>query len=176
MSFNALAALVDALKMWPEPVSLPERLEDAEPIQLAEARNRFALIAQCATELRKLVDVELATHLTDGKVLPYGDDIIRQSTRGRPKIVDADSWWTMVGMACELVESPGVLLSALYPADAVRLGALPQLAEVLGVNLAALKDTMIEYAEPTAPLSVMPLAKAPMWTHGLKEGEVSSGR
>lgn len=175
MSFNALAALVDALKTHPEPVSLPEKLEDADVTELAEARNRFAQIAQCATELRKLVDSEIAEHL-DGGALRYGDDIIRQSSRGRPKIVDHESWWTMVGMACELVESPGTLLSALYPADAVRLGALPQLADILGVNLEALKDTMIEYAEPTAPLSVMPLAKAPMWTHGLKEGEVSSGR
>lgn len=170
MNFNALAAVADALKTWPETVSFPERLEDATPVELAEARSRLAQISQAATELRRLVDRELAVQLNGG-TLRYGDSIIRGSGRGAAKIVDPESWWRMVVQGMGASTNPIGLLSALYPANSVRLTALPGLAAALNVDADTLKSTMVDYDEPASPLSVMPVSKV-KWAQGLQEGEV----
>lgn len=173
MPFNAMAAIVDALKTHPEPVSLPESLEDANRMQLAEARSRLAQIVQVANELRRLVDRSLAAQLAGG-AFRYGDTIMRSATRGRLKIVDTERWWEAVVTGLSKVDSPEGLLGALYPAGSVRLTALAQLAEALGVPDAwALRDTFIEFDEPTAILDVVPLSKAPKWAQKLDEGQFS---
>jgi len=170
MNFNPLTAVADALKVWPEEVSYPERLEGASPVELAEARSRLQQIGQAANELRRLVDRQLAVDL-DGGTLRYGDSVIRVSGRGSAKVVDRDAWWRAVAQGVEMSENPTALLGALYPADSVRLTAIPALAAVLEVDPDAFKTTMIDYAPPTSPLSVMPISKA-KWAQDLEEGEV----
>lgn len=172
MTFNAMSAVVDALKTHLEPVSIPESLQDATPIQLAEARSRLQQISQVANELRKTVDVLLASYLAGG-ALRYGESIMRPAWRGRPKIVEGAPWWEVVLQGLSLTDSPEALLAALYPANAVRLTALTQLAEALGDDERALRDTFIEYDEPTAVLDVMPISKAPKWAQRLSEGQMS---
>lgn len=172
MGFNPLAAFIDALKTWPEQVQLPEALLDATPVELAEARNRYQAYSQCATELRKTIDTLLASHLAGG-ALRYGESIMRPAYRGRPKVVD-DGWWETVISGLSRSDHPEGLLGALYPASSVRLTALPQLAEALGYeDDTSLRDTFIEYELPTMTLDVLPLAKAPKWTHQLAEGQFS---
>lgn len=171
-TFNALGAIVDALKTWPEPVSLPEALIDATPVELAEARNRLQECSLVAAALRKTVDVLLASHLTGG-ALRYGESIMRPAYRGRPKVID-QGWWEMVVDGLSKSDSPEALLSALYPASSVRLTALQQLAEALGVEEQAIRQTFIEYDEPTAVLDVVPLSKAPQWAQQLEEGKVGT--
>lgn len=172
MTFNAMAAVVDALKTHPEPVSLPEALEDANRMQLAEARSWLAQIAQVAGELRRLVDRMLAAQLAGG-ALRYGDQIMRPALRGRPKITDRGLWWDMVTEGVLKSDDPSALLAALYPADSLRLTALSQLADVLETSLEGLRDTMLEWEPPTATLDVMPISKAPKWAQKLEEGQFS---
>jgi hypothetical protein len=47
------------------------------------------------------------------------------------------------------------------------------LAEALDVPADVLKSTLVDYQPPTSPLSIMPIDKAPKWTHSLEEGELS---
>src|SRR5688572_17248320 len=121
---------------------LPEALTDATPIQLAEARSRLAQISQTATDLRKLVDAELAGAL-QGSALNYGGQIIRSSNgRGTAKVTDPEMWWQMVEAGLAKTEDQAGLLASLYPADAVRLTAIPKLAAALGVETEVVRDTM----------------------------------
>lgn len=177
MPFNAMAAVVDTLKVSPEHASLPDALVDATPQQLAEARSRLQQISQVATDLRKLVDAELATHLQGG-AMRYGDQIFRPNGRGAAKVNDAEDWWNLIAGASRLLplDEVGSLLGSLYPANAVRLTALPQLAELMGYSNEGLRSTFIEYESPSSPLSVMPISKAPKWAQKLEEGQLSNQR
>lgn len=170
MSFNAIAAVVDALKVWPEEVSYPERLEGATPLELAEARSRLQQIGQAANELRRLVDRQLAQELGTG-ALRYGDSVIRVNGKGSAKVVDVEAFWEAIDSALDTCIDPPTLLAALFPADSVRLTALPKVAELLKVDPDAFKETMIDYDAPTSPLSIMPVSKA-KWAQKLREGEV----
>jgi hypothetical protein len=175
VTFNAVTAIIDADKTWPESVSLPDALEDASPVQLAEARFRFSRLAQVAGALRRAVDDELADKLNGG-ALRYGDDIIRPNNgRGAAKVIDAESWWGYVvkGLAQLDPEGSTALLSALYPASSVRLTGLRALADTVGVEEQTLRDTFISYDHPSSSLSVMPRDRAPKWTQTLEEGEFS---
>jgi hypothetical protein len=172
-----MAWVVDALKVSPEHASLPDVLVDASPQQLAEARSRLQQISQVATELRKIVDAELAVYLQGG-AMRYGDQIIRPSTNGRPTVVDPEGWWSMVADAVvgRSIPAAAALLAALYPANAVRLTGLSRLADEYNYDLAALRSTFIEYDPPTSSLSVMPISKAPKWAQKLEEGQLSNQR
>lgn len=173
MTFNAVAAILNGLKVFPEPMQLPDSLVDASPLDLAEGRSRLLQIAQVSRELVKLIDAELAVHL-EGGALRYGDSLLRPAGRGRPRIVDKVMWWDMVTKGVMEADDPASLLSALYPADSVRLTALQQLAKVLDVPEESIRSTMISYEEPTALISVMPMSKAPKWAQALKEGQLSN--
>lgn len=172
---NVVAWILDALKVWPEPAQLPESLDGATPQQLAEARSRLQQISQITTELRRLVDVQLAGWL-DGGAMRYGDSLLRPAGRGRPRIVDKGLWWDMVTEGVRHSDDPAGLLAALYPADSVRLTALPKLAEVLEVDERSIRDTMVDYDPPTALISAMPMSKAPKWAQALGEGQLSNRR
>lgn len=172
---NPLAWVVIALKTWPEALSLPEALEDASPEQLAEARSRLAEIGQIVTELRKLVDRQLVPHL-EGGVMRYGDTILKPSSRGRPIVVDPDGWWSAVSQGVARSENGAELLAALYPASAVRLGAIPKLALALEVDPQALRSTFIDWEPPSSVIDAQPLSKAPLWTHKLADGQLSNRR
>lgn len=175
MTFNAVAAILDADKTYPEPVQLPDALEGGTPQDLAEARSRLLQLAQVARELVKTIDVELVAHL-DGGALRYGDSLLRPAGRGRPRIVDKTLWWDMVTEGVLKSDNPAGLLSSLYPADSVRLTALMQLAEVLDIPEQSIRSTMIDYEPPTALISVMPMSRAPKWAQALSEGQLSNQR
>jgi hypothetical protein len=172
---NPLAWVVDSLKVHPEPVSVPDALVGATPLELAEARSRLTQISQVANELRKLVDEELATHLQGG-AMRYGDTILRPNGRGAPKIIDEENWWHEVVAGLKLTPNPEKLLAALYPASSVRLTALPKLASALSSETEYLRERYIEYGEPTSPLSAMPISKAPKWAQALNDGQLSNQR
>ena len=175
MTFNAVAAILDGLKVYPEPMQLPESLMEATPQELAAGRSRLLQVAQVCRELVKLIDAELAPHL-EGGAMRYGNDLLRPAGRGRPRIVDKTLWWDMVTEGVQHADDPAGLLSSLYPADSVRLTALVKLAEVLDIPEQSIRSTMIDYEEPTALISVMPMSKAPKWAHSLEEGQLSNVR
>jgi hypothetical protein len=173
LTFNPVAAILIADKIWPEHPSFPESLENATPLELAEARSRLAQIGQIASELRKLVDQQLAEELANGS-LRYGDSIIRPAYRGRPKVVDEGAFWDAVVAAVDQSLTPDALLSALFPASSVRLGALTKLAAQLEVDPDTLKQTLIDYEPPTAALDVIPISKARVWEQKLEDGQIST--
>jgi hypothetical protein len=106
----------------------------------------------------------------------YGDSLLRPAGRGRARIVDKYLWWNMVTEAVQRADDPAGLLSALYPADSVRLTALMKMAEVLEIPEQSIRETMIDYDEPTALISVMPMSRAPKWAQALSEGQLSNVR
>jgi hypothetical protein len=177
---NAPAMVIDALKTWPETVALPPYVEKASPVELAECRSRLQQIAQCATELRRLVDVRLAEELGSG-ALRYGDTVLRQSTKGKAELVDPEQWWLFVAsLVTRLAEVDAAdLLEALYGKTAPRLGALSHLVQTAETALdetytwQQIRDTFIDYAAPYSPLAATPLARAPQKYQSLPEGEVS---
>lgn len=173
--FNAVAAVLDALKTFPEPVQLPDALVDTSPQQLAEGRSRLLQMAQVARELVKLIEAELAPYL-DGGAMRYGNDLLRPAGKGRARIVDKASWWDMVTEGVLKSDNPAGLLSALYPADSVRLTALQQLAQTLSIPEQSIRETMIFYEAPTSPISAMPMHLAPKWAQKLSEGQLSNQR
>lgn len=173
--FNAVAAILDADKTYPEPVQLPDALVDATPQELAEGRSRLLQLAQVARELVKTIDVELAEALQGG-AMRYGESLLRPAGRGRARIVDKTLWWDMVTEGVLKSDNPAGLLSSLYPADSVRLTALVKLAEELDIAESSIRSTMIFYEEPTALISVMPLSRAPKWAQALSEGQLSNQR
>ena len=106
----------------------------------------------------------------------YGNDLLRPAGRGRPRIVDKVLWWNMVTEGVFRGDDAAGLLSALYPADSVRLTALNKLAAALDIPESSIRDTMIDYEEPTALISVMPMSKAPKWAQALRDGQLSNER
>jgi hypothetical protein len=176
MSFNAVGAILNADKVWPEPLSLPDALEGADPVTLAEARSRLAQIGQIARELVKLVDQELAGSL-EHSALRYGNDVYRPSNgRGSAKVTDPESWWGFVSETLGMLNDPdrAALLNALYPASSLRLTALAKLAAATVDDLdpGVIRDTFIAYDPPTSLLSVMPIQKAPKFLQDLEDGEI----
>ena len=172
MSFDVHTAIAAADRTWPEPVSLPDDLADASPLQLAEARSRLVHIIQVAGELRELIDAELAGVL-QGSAFRYGDDLLRPSAgRGSAKIADPETWWPDVVEGLQASHNPEGLLAALYPASAVRLTALPKLAAALSCEVDDLRGRHVVYDPPTSPLTVMPMTKAPKFLADLAEGEL----
>ena len=171
MKFNAIAALVDALKTWPEPVELPNALIDADHVQLADARSRLQQISQCANELRKVIEGELVERL-DGAPMRYGDTIIEANRRGTHKVSDIDMWWDAVAKATETSEDPAGLLASLYRADGLRLGGLKQLAEELHTDVKTVRNTFIAWEPPTAGVSVRPISQVSQELQKLEDGEV----
>lgn len=168
---NPLAWVVDALKVPREPM-LPESLEGATPLQLAEAKNRLQEISRVAYQLRLLIDAELAGAL-QGSALRYGDTVYRASGgRGTAKVVDEVLWWDEVVEGLKASPVPVALLSALFPASSVRITALPMLAAALGEEADEFKNRHIFYDPPSSPLSVMPIQKAPKYLQDLEEGEL----
>lgn len=169
---NVVAWVIDALKTHPEPVSMPEAItEDSTLLELAEARSRLSAIAQVATDLRRLVDRELAGKIPTA--FRYGEDVYRPANgAGKAKVADETTWWPMVLQGLMDSPRPLELLSNLYPASSVRLTALPKLAAALGIEHDELRSHHIVYDPPTSPLSVMPRSKAPKFLQDLEEGEV----
>lgn len=166
---NAIYAVIDSLKTWPEPPSL--ELEGKEPLELAEVHSRLGEIAQVVRELQRIVAQDLATKL-DGKTLRYGNTFYRPGGRGSHRVTDEAAWWPAVLQGLMDSPRPIDLLAALYPASSVRLTALPKLAAALGVEYAELKQAHIGYAESTMPLSVIPQSKAPQYLQTMEDGEI----
>ena len=177
MTANPLAWVADALKFWPEAPTLPEdQVEHAEPVELAEWRNRLVEIAQVATELRRQLDVQMVATL-NGAALRYGDNIIRAAgSRGRPKVKDPGEWWAVVVDGLKATPNPVGLLAALYPANSVRLSALPALAAAVGDEPEELREAHIDYDLPTSVLSVVPISRAPKYLQKLEEGRTTYDR
>lgn len=174
MTFNALAAIVDADKYRDEEVSLPQALEDATPIELAEARSRLSQLAKVARELTRVIDQELAAQLGT-RALRYGNSIIRTAGRGRAKVTNSEEWSLLIANALgDLnVTDRAALINALYGSATPRLTAIPLLASAFnGASPQAIKDTFFTYDLPSSPLSVMPLDRAPKFLQGLEEGEI----
>lgn len=174
-TFNPVAAVVDGLKHQLETQTLPEALEGTEPVVLAEARFRLAEIAQVATELRKLVDQELAAHLAGG-AMRYGGQILRPATSGAAKIVDEGAWWPKVVEALKATDRPETVLAILYRASDVRLGGLPVVAAAIGEDPDVFRKEHVRYDPPTTALQIQPVERAPKWTHSLAEGQLSNRR
>lgn len=167
---NPLAWILDSLKTHPEPAQLPD-LTDATPLELAEARSRLATFAQVATELRRLIDLELATKIPTA--LRYGEDVYRPSNgKGTAKLVGPVEFFEVVADAVALSDNPAELLSSLFPGSSVRLTALPKVAKLIGFSDEAFRDTFFDYEPSTAPLSVMPMSKAPKFLQDMEEGEI----
>jgi hypothetical protein len=177
MSANPLAWVADSLKFWPEAPTLPdEYVENASPQSMAEWRNRLVEIAQVATELRRQLDVQMVARL-NGAALRYGDNIIRAAgSRGRPKVKDPATWWEVVVDGLKATSNPVGLLSALYPANSVRLSALPMLAAAVSDEPEELREAHIDYELPTSVLSVVPISRAPKYLQKLEEGQTSYDR
>lgn len=172
MTFNAVGAILNADKVWPEPLSLPDALEGVDPVTLAEARSRLAQIGQIVRELVKVVDQELAGSL-EHSALRYGNDVYRPSNgRGTAKVVDEVLWWDEVLEGLKSSPVPVALLSALFPASSVRLTALPKLAAALGEEADDFKSRHVFYEPSTSPLSVMPIQRAPKFLQDLEDGEI----
>lgn len=171
MPFNALGAIVDALKTWPEPVFLPESLEDANRTQLAEARSRLAQIAQVAGELRRLVDRTLAGQLAGG-AFRYGESILTPAY-GKAKIIDDEQFYLAVSKGLAQTDDTFGLIAALFPTHSVKTKGLPQLADALGVDAKTLKRTLVDYEAPSSPIKVTALKDAPIWQQKLDEGQFS---
>lgn len=168
---NPLAWILDSLKVHPEPVSIPD-VSELTPIELAEIRSRLQTFSQVATELRKLVDQELAGAL-QGSALRYGDTVYRASNgRGTAKVVDENCWWADVVEGLQHSPNPEGLLAALFPASSVRLTALPKLIAAGTEHGEELKTRHFAYDPPSTPLSVMPIQKAPKYLQDLEEGEL----
>lgn len=174
MTFDAITALVHSLRNHPEPASLPEGLDEASRVELAEGRSLFQIIAQRALEIRRIIDHDLAGQIAGG-ALRYGDQIIRTSYRGTPYVVNPQLWWQQVAEAIRRLDNIGAaeLLNALYPVNSLRLTALPQLAAVLDTPVEQIRDNLIDYQEAPISLSVTPLHLAPKWTQRLQEGRWS---
>lgn len=166
---NAIAAILQALKTWPEPPTL--EVDGVELLEVAEFHSRLAEIGQVVSELKKIAALDLAAKL-DGKAFRYGESIIRPNFRGAPKIKNDDAWWSDVIVGLQASPNPKALLAALYPASSVRLGALPKLAAALSEEAGELRERNIEYQEPTSPLSVMPMSKAPKFLQDMEEGDI----
>lgn len=171
MTFNALAALVDALKVWPEELTLPEPLEDGTAVELAEARNRFQQMSQTANELRRLVDHRLA-ELLKGGGLPYGNTWYRPATTGKARVIDEAYFYEAAAKAVRLAPDPQAMLAALFPTDRVKVGGLSLMAEVLKLEEQVLKDTLFAYDDPSSPLDVVTGSRVPKFVGKLREGEV----
>lgn len=168
--FDPFAAIQSALRVHPEPLSFPEGLEDAEPIDLAEARNALAQVATVATELRKIIDQELAGQIGNG--LRYGDTILRPAG-GVAKVVDADAFYACVNQGLAKYETRDTLIRALFSPHSVKLGGLPILASILDVPADVLKESLIDYDPPTSAIHSIPIAKAPKYLQKLEDGQIS---
>lgn len=166
---NAIAAILQALKTWPETPTL--ELEDKEPLELAEVYNRLGEIGQVVSALKRIVAEDLAVKL-DGRSLRYGETIFRNAAKGSAQIRDDQLWWLDVVDGLKATSRPEDLLAALYPASNVRVTALPKLAAVLGVGHDELKSKHVTYAPATSPLMTMPLSRAPVWLQKLEDGEI----
>lgn len=165
---NPIAAILAALKTFPEPPSL--ELDGKEPVELAEAYNRLGEIGQVVTALKRLVAEDLAAKL-DGKTLRYGDTFLGPAT-GTPTVVDEDLWWKTVLEG--LMESPRPvdLLASLFPSSSLRLTALPKLAAALGVEHDDLRKSLIGWKDPSTPLKVTPLSRAPVYLQKMEDGTI----
>lgn len=167
---NPLAWILDSLKVHPEPASIPD-VTDLTPVELAEIRSRLQTFAQVATELRRLVDQELASKIPTA--LRYGEDIYRPSNgRGSAKVVVESLWWVAVVDGLKASPDPEGLLAALYPASSVRLTALPKLAAALSEEVETLRDVHIRYDPPSSALSVKPRSQSPKFLQDMEEGEI----
>lgn len=176
MTFNAIAAVIDGLRVHPEPQSLPESLLNSEPVELAGAHNRFKEIAAVANGLAKATGEALAAKIPYG-ALRYGDTIYRPAGgRGDTKVIDEGKWWPKVIEGLRGTDRPEVLLSELFTASGVKMGGMDILANVLGEDPKVFRKEHIRYEKPTGPLSVMPLDKAPKWAQHLDEGQISTVR
>lgn len=164
--------IADALRYGSETLQLPDELEGADRLTLAEARSRLARISQVAGNLKRLVEGELAPMLAGG-VLRYGEEVLKPSARGRVVVVDEPGWWEAVAEGVSRSDAPGDLLAALYPAGGVRLGALPKLAAALDVPADSLRSTFIDYADPSSPLDSLPRKRWYKWHHKLSDGQFS---
>jgi hypothetical protein len=175
---NAPAMVVDALKTWPETVTLPPYVEKASPVELAECRSRLQQIAQCATELRRLVDVRLAEELGSG-ALRYGDTVLRAGGGYTWRVPDdpkeSDQWWMLLASVCA-ASDPGQiadLLEALYGSASPRIGGLSVLASLhLNESAQAIKETFLEKRPNGAALRETPIYRAPKRYQALAEGEI----
>lgn len=165
---NVIAKIVDADKIYPEPLTL--ELEDLGPVELAELHSRLARFGQVVAELKKLVALDLAAKL-DGKTLRYGDTFLGPAS-GAPTVKDEELWWKTVLEG--LMESPRPvdLLASLFPASSLRLTALPKLAAALGVDHDDLRRDHIGWKEPSSPLKVVPLSRAPQYLQKMEDGEI----
>lgn len=173
---NPLSWVADGLKVWPEPPSGPDWLDEMSPMVLAEARNRLQMISQVATELRKLVDSQLVATL-NGAALRYGDTILRENqSHGRVFVKDIPAWWETVVRGLKATPNPEGLLGVLYPPSALRLTGLKMLAEAVAEDAAELRAAHIGHELPTSPLSAMPISKAPKFLQRLEEGQTSYDR
>lgn len=177
MTANPLAWVADALKYWPEAPTLPDdQIEHAQPIEMAQWRNRLVEITQVATELRRQLDVAMVARL-NGAALRYGNNIIRAAgTRGRPKVKDPGEWWAVVVDGLKVTPNPVGLLAALYPANSLRLSALPMLAAAVSDEPENLREAHIDYDLPTSVLSVVPIDRAPKYLQQLEEGRTTYDR
>lgn len=173
MTFDAALAIAAAQRVYPEPLSLPEELQDATTVELAAARNALAEVTAIATELRKIVDGCLAADLEDS-AMEYGGSVYRPAGgRGTAKLTDAEAFWNLVAEVNgeRTTMEAGAVLLALCPPN-IRLTALPKLLDGSGYNLEAIRDTFIAYDPPSSVLSVMPVAKSPKFLQDLAEGEI----
>lgn len=165
-----------AARTWPEQVSLPDDLEDADLVELADARNRLQQTGQIVTAIRRQVDERLDTMLAGG-ALRYGEQVWRPASgRGKARLtVDEDEWWLFVLEGVAASSDPVHLIARLYNAGDLKLGGLGLLAKAKQMTLEAIRNTFIDY-DPATSISVMPIHLAPKWTQKLSEGQFSASK
>lgn len=177
MSSDKVAEWVAAAaRTWPEQVSLPDDLEEADLVELADASNRLRQTGQIVSAIRRQVDERLDTKLAGG-ALRYGEQVWRPASgRGKARLTVAeDEWWLFVLEGVAASTDPVGLISRLYNAGDLKLGGLGLLAKAKGMTLEAVKNTFIDY-DPATSISVMPIHLAPKWTQKLTEGQFSASK
>lgn len=165
-----LAWLKTALRTWPEAPSLPEDLESAPIVLLAEARSRMADLAESARQLRLAIDERLAEEIGPHGAVRLGDRLLRPPGK-EWKIVDTATFWSMLAEAVRRVDDPTPLLLTLFNAGDAKLTGLKHLAAVLDVDEKALRATLVAGKPKTSPIIAVTMKYWPNWALQMKDGE-----
>lgn len=161
-----------ALRVAPEPASLPDELEGAPLPELAAARNRMIEVAQAARSVRLAIDEALAQRLGPNGALRYGQRLLRPATGGY-QLLDTAAFWRMFHDALgELDAEDRVrLVQALWNAGDAKLSGLKLLAIAIDRDPKAVRSTLVGRKAPSGAIWSTSPRYWPGWARDLAEGE-----